>query len=495
VKQQVGVAKQQVGRAAPPIPKVLVFVPLVILAAVAVYALASLANGSLASGLVETGIVAGIVVILLLARWLITRDEAPTQKVGNGPPLAGEANVRRGASWPPGKFAGRAETMPAATQAASEWKPRVVPTSGSNVAVQPVLPPPPNVAVQPVLPPPPRIAPARPRVAAAAPRVAPAPVAPTSVASVVPATPAVPVAPVAPVAPARVAQAAPVAPTSVSASMPSVVPTVPTGPTSVPGVAPVAPAPVAPPLVPGAATSPPVERATKPEVAPSTGGHQSPGEPTPALASPGGASPESTSSGSTSALAEYLEGRAELANLIATVEARMPPEIEPDAPLDELDETAEPGLEQSRLSLAQNTKILTRAVEQVGRACEMIAQACELLAERVESDRVERHALTEAVSTLAQQHSPPASTPKLLGGSVFASPVWPHDDEIVIEDDPADHRDAPLSSPLEQSGSASTRVASPAPRQSTWSGAPTQSTPSVPSQPQAPRLPSSPNGR
>ena len=173
----------------------------------------------------------------------------------------------------------------------------------------------------------------------------------------------------------------------------------------------------------------------------------------------------------------------------------MPPEIEPDAPLDELDEAAEPGLEQSRLSLAQNTKILTRAVEQVGRACEMIAQACELLAERVESDRLERHALTEAVSTLAQQHSPSASTPKLLGGSVFASPVRPHDDEIVIEDDPADHRDAPLSSPLEQSGSASTRLASPAPRQSTWSGAPTQSTPSVPSPPQAPRLPSSPNGR
>ncbi len=173
----------------------------------------------------------------------------------------------------------------------------------------------------------------------------------------------------------------------------------------------------------------------------------------------------------------------------------MPPEIEPDAPPDELDEAAEPGLEQSRLSLAQNTKILTRAVEQVGRACEMIAQACELLAERVESDRLERHALTEAVSTLAQQHAPSASTPKLLGGSVFASPVRPHDDEIVIEDDPADHRDVPLSSPLEPSGSAATRLASPAPRQSTWSGAPTQSTPSVPSQPQAPRLPSSPNGR
>jgi hypothetical protein len=243
-----------------------------------------------------------------------------------------------------------------------------------------------------------------------------------------------------------------------------------------------------------------MERATKPEAAPRTGGHQSAGEPTPALASPGGASPGntssgSTSSGSTSALAEYLDGRAELANLIATVEARMPPEIELDAPLDELDEAAEPGLEQSRLSLAQNTRILTRAVEQVGRACEMIAQACELLAERVESDRLERHALTEAVSTLAQQRSPSASTPKLLGGSVFASPVWPHDDETVIEDDPADHCDAPLSPPVEQSGSASTRVASPAPRQSTWSGAPPQSTPAVPSQPQAPRLPSSPNGR
>jgi hypothetical protein len=197
-----------------------------------------------------------------------------------------------------------------------------------------------------------------------------------------------------------------------------------------------------------------------------------------------------------SALAEYLDGRNELANLIASVEARMPPEIEPDVQPDELDEAAEPGLEQSKLLLlAQNQKVLTRAVEQVGRACEMIAHACEVLAEHVESDRLDRRAFADALSTLAQQHSPSVSTPRLLGGSVFATPAWPRDDEIVIDDDPADHRDAPVSSPVEPSGSASTREALAAPRRSTWSGAPTQSPPPAPSQPTAPRLPSSPNGR
>ncbi len=539
VKQQVGIAKQQVEHVErQPIPRVVVVGALAILAFLCVIALVILANGSFASALVEIGIVSGVVVILLLARWLVTRDSSASRRVGSGQQPAGEADVR-GSSWPPGKFA-RSETMPTetmptataptATARTATAPTATAPTATAPTATAPIAQPPtatapaaamrqtppsawrppdvptsvPSAAVQPNVPPTPRVAPTRPRVAAAAPRVAqpapvpatsaprvasaapvgassvprvaqPAPVTSTSVPRVAPAAPVAPVAPVVPAPVPRVEPAAPVAPV-VPASVPRVEPAAQVG----------APAPASPISSPSAASPNGTERPTKADVVPSTGGRDN---------DAGGQAPALHSPGAPSALAEYLDGRAELANLIAIVEARMPPEIEPDAQLDELDEAAEAGQEPSKLSLAQNTKILTRAVEQVGRACEMVAHACELLAERVESDRLERRALADAVSTLAQQHSPSASTPRLLGGSVFATPAWPQDDEIVIDDDPADHHDASVSSPVEQAGSASTRQTLAAPRQSTWSGAPTQSSPPMPSPPKAPRLPSSPNGR
>ena len=120
-------------------------------------------------------------------------------------------------------------------------------------------------------------------------------------------------------------------------------------------------------------------------------------------------------SGATSALAEYLDGRSELTNLIASVEARMPSETpseaEPDAQPDAAGGTE---ADRSEIAVAESTRTLAQAVEQVTRACELIAHACELFAERIESDRQERRALADAMMLLAQQAMPPASTPRIV---------------------------------------------------------------------------------
>ena len=132
-----------------------------------------------------------------------------------------------------------------------------------------------------------------------------------------------------------------------------------------------------------------------------TRGHQSTSDARPAL----------QRSGETSELAEYLDGRTELANLIARVEARLPTGPEPSVRLDAVSHRE---LEDTQRSLAQSAKMLTQAVEQVARACELIAHVCELVAERVESERLERRTLADALMMLAQQPSPPASTPRFV---------------------------------------------------------------------------------
>jgi hypothetical protein len=189
---------------------------------------------------------------------------------------------------------------------------------------------------------------------------------------------------------------------------PTALPTAPT-PSTVPSARGASDAPEAPTVVPIASTvvpsAPPATAADKdPTPGPRARGtreHRSMRETTSAL----------QGSGATSALAEYLDGRTELTNLIASVEARMPNDPEPSAQLDSVTDSES---EHSQLSVAQSTKMLAQAVEQVARACELIAHACELFAERVESDRMERRTLADAVMMLAQQAMQPTSTPRLV---------------------------------------------------------------------------------
>ena len=116
-------------------------------------------------------------------------------------------------------------------------------------------------------------------------------------------------------------------------------------------------------------------------------------------------------------------------DLIARSEARLPADPEPSA---QPGATAEP-VAADAYSLAQSTKMLTQAVEHVARACELIAHAFELFAERVESDRLERRTLADAVMMLAQQAAPAASTPRPVSAGPARERVL-HEDEIALTD-------------------------------------------------------------
>jgi hypothetical protein len=232
-----------------------------------------------------------------------------------------------------------------------------------------------------------------------------------------------------------------------------------------------------------------------------------------------------SSPGESSALAEYLSGREELASLIANVEARMPsasgpavqsepapvivpraaakaqPELqvapEPESvPLTEVVATeavaeanAGPDAEPSEFSATPDAKLLTEAVEQVTRASELIAQSCALFIEALDADRAERRALADAVKTLAQALVPAPSTPRLVGGSVFAGPARTRDHDVVIDDDRNDasvSAPAVASSPADQSTSGAPRPAVSTPRPSNWSAAQTTSTPPTSKPPRGP---------
>jgi hypothetical protein len=87
-------------------------------------------------------------------------------------------------------------------------------------------------------------------------------------------------------------------------------------------------------------------------------------------------------------------------------------------------------LETLRGALNGQGSEFANAIEHVGRMCELIA-------ERIESEREERKALTAAMGMLAQQAlnaptSQAPSRPRVLGGSVFATPT--DDADIVLDD-------------------------------------------------------------
>lgn len=146
--------------------------------------------------------------------------------------------------------------------------------------------------------------------------------------------------------------------------------------------------------------------------------------------------------------------------------------------------------------LAQNTLVLARAIEEVTRASELIARACDLFADRSEADRAELRALTDAVLTLAQTLVPTPSTPRLVGGSVFATPARPREHEIVIDDERSDaSAPASASSSGDQTRSSPTRPAAATPRPSNWSAAQAPSTPPTSLQPKPPPAPGSRSGR
>ena len=82
----------------------------------------------------------------------------------------------------------------------------------------------------------------------------------------------------------------------------------------------------------------------------------------------------------------------------------------------------------------------------VGRLLQQVANTCALVAERIEADRYERRALSDAIARLAPPSATPLESPShTLGGTVFPAPEIaansspPAEDEIDLRD-PADPR-------------------------------------------------------
>jgi hypothetical protein len=131
------------------------------------------------------------------------------------------------------------------------------------------------------------------------------------------------------------------------------------------------------------------------------------------------------SPGETTALAAYVEARAAFADVIASIETQVATDLEPNT---QRFVATDIEVKHSQFSLTESMDGLSQAVRHV-------TQMCEVLAERIESDRLERRALADAVMALTQRALPSASTgPRLLGSTVFAIAAPPNRDRVAIVD-------------------------------------------------------------
>ncbi len=135
--------------------------------------------------------------------------------------------------------------------------------------------------------------------------------------------------------------------------------------------------------------------------------------------------------------AAELRARAVLADALAKMEFRLSRDLEERQRLQSVTESAVETLHSS----------LTNSSTEVARALGQVANMCALVAERLDADRLERRAFTEAI---ARATRPPVAKPdgpsRIIGGTFFATSEIPDedDDEISIVDsngsggDPAD---------------------------------------------------------
>jgi hypothetical protein len=121
--------------------------------------------------------------------------------------------------------------------------------------------------------------------------------------------------------------------------------------------------------------------------------------------------------------------RAVLADAIARIELRLSRDLEERERIQVSTETAIDNLRNA---------VTTRDAD-VARSLAQVANMCAMVAEQIEAERLERRALSEAVELLARPPSPVLEEgPRVIGGTVFASPELSHDVEISIVEDEED---------------------------------------------------------
>lgn len=135
--------------------------------------------------------------------------------------------------------------------------------------------------------------------------------------------------------------------------------------------------------------------------------------------------------------AAELRARAVLADALAKMELRLSRDLEERQRLQSVTENAVETLHSS----------LTNSSTEVARALGQVANMCALVAERLDADRLERRAFTEAIARATRPPVSKADGPsRIIGGTFFATSEVPDDpdDEISIVDtngssgDPAD---------------------------------------------------------
>jgi hypothetical protein len=123
--------------------------------------------------------------------------------------------------------------------------------------------------------------------------------------------------------------------------------------------------------------------------------------------------------------AAELRARAVLADALAKMELRLSRDVEERRRLQSVTESAVETLQSS----------LTSSSTEIARALGQVANMCAIVAERLDADRLERRAFTEAI---ARAGRPPAAKPngpsQIIGGTFFATSEVPDEPEISIVD-------------------------------------------------------------
>ena len=128
-----------------------------------------------------------------------------------------------------------------------------------------------------------------------------------------------------------------------------------------------------------------------------------------------------------------LRARAVLADAIAQIESRLTSDLEQRERLQASTELAIETLQRSVIGSATD----------VARALGQVSEMCAIVSEKIEADRVERRALTEAIAALARSQTAALDTPaRTIGGTVYAASSLSGDD---AGDDPTLSLDSTLS--------------------------------------------------
>jgi hypothetical protein len=119
-----------------------------------------------------------------------------------------------------------------------------------------------------------------------------------------------------------------------------------------------------------------------------------------------------------------LRARAVLADAIAQIESRLTSDLEQRECVQASTELAIETLQRSVVGSATD----------VARALGQVSEMCAIVSEKIEADRVERRALTEAIAALARSQTAALDAPaRTIGGTVYAAPSAPEDAALSLE--------------------------------------------------------------